>query len=121
MSPPVHQNWEGGTDECLNDGNQPVYMTNSQYMHTTLESCCDSNYFWIYNTCVGTSDTDSDGTVPGTGTGTGISAGLYYPVSAHMYITLHTFSFVSVSICVSHKLSCTTYTIISQELGGWYL
>ena len=48
------KNWEGGTYECLNDGNQPAYMTNSQnmYMHATLQSCCDFNYSWTLNTCL---------------------------------------------------------------------
>ena len=89
----MHQNWAGGTDECLNDGNEPAYMTNTQYMYTTIELCCESRYLSTYNTCAGTGITDSDGTDSGAGTGTSISAGLYYPVSAHIYL-LHCMHFL---------------------------
>mmetsp|Transcript_10322 Transcript_10322/g.22982 ORF Transcript_10322/g.22982 Transcript_10322/m.22982 type:complete len:597 (-) Transcript_10322:109-1899(-) len=49
-----YPNWSGGTNECLDDGNQPAYMTNyqSMHMHTTLESCCEFNYSWDIDTCM---------------------------------------------------------------------
>ena len=57
------QNWHEGRDECVNDGEQPPYMTNnpSIFMHSTIESCCEQNYSWILNTCEGNQGSDTDG------------------------------------------------------------
>ncbi|KAL7536626.1 hypothetical protein ACHAXR_007302, partial [Thalassiosira sp. AJA248-18] len=59
-----YPNWEQGTNECLNDDNQPAYMSNDQtrYMHSTLESCCQLNYFWALNDCLGAQGVANIGT-----------------------------------------------------------
>jgi len=49
-----YPNWKQGKNECINDGNQPVYMTNnpSVYMYETLEDCCDWYFSWAPNSCL---------------------------------------------------------------------
>ena len=41
-----YPDWEGGTNTCLNDGNNPYYMEQGSYLKTTLEECCDYYYAW---------------------------------------------------------------------------
>ena len=41
-----YPDWEGGTNTCLNDGNNPYYMEKGSYLKTTLEECCDYYYAW---------------------------------------------------------------------------
>ncbi len=54
-----YPNWLQGTNECVNDGNQPQYMTNNPnaYMFSTLDECCKQYYSWTLDTCSGTAGT----------------------------------------------------------------
>lgn len=50
-----YPDWENSDHVCRNDGNQPAYMTQNptQWMHNTLQECCDKNYSWNLNSCLG--------------------------------------------------------------------
>ena len=54
-----YPDWDGGTNTCLSDGNNPYYMELGNYMKTTLEECCDYYYSWN-PTCI----EDGGGTPP---------------------------------------------------------
>jgi len=61
-----YPDWLSNDYGCSNDNGQPSYMTNSPsfWMHSTLEACCNKNYSWNYDACMGTA---SSGTpTPGT-------------------------------------------------------
>jgi hypothetical protein len=51
-----YPDWSGDNEGCLNDGNEPEYMTqySSMWMHSTLQACCEANYAWALTTCLGT-------------------------------------------------------------------
>lgn len=59
---------------CRNDGAQPPYMNNSpsHWMHDTLAECCNTNYLWNYNNCIGSPGATST-------SGSTSTSGLYYP------------------------------------------
>ena len=87
----MYQNWGGSTEECLNDGNEPAYMANTQYISSTLDLCCASWYSWIYDQCLGNTGGTTDGGTPDGDTTDGDTTdggttsspfGSYYPVSA---------------------------------------
>ena len=48
---------------CKNDGNAPQYMTNypSVWMHSTLLDCCNVNYSWNFNACMGSASAGPTG------------------------------------------------------------
>ena len=48
-----YPDWEGANTGCLNDGNQPAYITSnpSLYMYSTLSECCKARYSWTLSTC----------------------------------------------------------------------
>ena len=52
-----YPDWSGDNEGCLNDGNEPAYMTqySTLWMHATLESCCDEHFSWNLNLCLGSS------------------------------------------------------------------
>ena len=41
-----YPDWLGTSDICVNDGNEPAYMSQNpiMWMHSTLEACCEQNY-----------------------------------------------------------------------------
>jgi len=52
-----------GTDTgCIDDGNEPAYMTNNAnlYMYATLAECCKERYLWNYIDCSGTKTSNTD-------------------------------------------------------------
>ena len=49
-----YPDWQGGTNACLNDGDEPLYMTKGSYTETTQELCCKRYYLWNLNACMGT-------------------------------------------------------------------
>ena len=52
-----YPDWSGDNEGCLNDGNEPAYMTqySTLWMHATLQSCCDEHYSWNLSLCLGSS------------------------------------------------------------------
>ncbi|KAL7468994.1 hypothetical protein ACHAXS_009230 [Conticribra weissflogii] len=48
-----YPDWMGGTNTCLNDGNQPSYMNKGGYLEATLQACCTRYFSWNYNHCMG--------------------------------------------------------------------
>merc|ERR1712085_136180 len=48
-----YPDWEGSNAGCVNDGNEPKYMTDNAvaYMFMELTDCCDQYYKWDYNGC----------------------------------------------------------------------
>ncbi len=52
------QAWTSGINECLNDGNQPDYMSKSptHYLFSDRQACCNKHYAWSLTTCLGGSD-----------------------------------------------------------------
>lgn len=62
-----YPDWSGTNEGCIDDGNQPAYMTDNavNYLFSQLEDCCMEHYQWMYNDCVGKAST--------------ATSGLYYP------------------------------------------
>jgi hypothetical protein len=52
-----YPDWAGANEGCLNDGAEPAYMkaNPTQWMHSTLDACCQKNYNWILTECTGAS------------------------------------------------------------------
>lgn len=52
-----YPDWAGVDDTCKNDGNEPEYMAlnHNSWMHSSKQSCCEANYGWILNECLGSS------------------------------------------------------------------
>jgi hypothetical protein len=50
-----YPDWAGANEGCLNDGNEPDYMAANptQWMHSTLDSCCKKNYSYNLAGCQG--------------------------------------------------------------------
>jgi len=50
-----YPNWVPDGSGCLNDGNEPGYMSAapSYYMHSTLDSCCSTYFGWNFDVCSG--------------------------------------------------------------------
>ncbi|EJK49655.1 hypothetical protein THAOC_31445 [Thalassiosira oceanica] len=49
--------WTGPDDTCKNDGSEPQYMALNPvaWMHSSKQACCDANYGWMLNECLGSS------------------------------------------------------------------
>ena len=49
-----YPDWAGTNKGCLNDGNEPNYMAANptQWMHSTLDSCCKKYYFYDHAKCI---------------------------------------------------------------------
>lgn len=62
-----YPDWSGADEGCLDDGNEPSYMTENPtyYMFASKVECCEQHYNWKYVECVGTK--------------TSANKGLYYP------------------------------------------
>jgi hypothetical protein len=39
-----YPDWEGGSQTCLSDGAEPLYMTKASLLKGTLEECCAAYY-----------------------------------------------------------------------------
>eukprot|EP00956_Cyclotella_meneghiniana_P034765 scaffold108040_cov122-Cyclotella_meneghiniana.AAC.5 len=52
-----YPDWSGDDEGCLNDGNEPAFMTQSSnsWVYSTLGSCREEHYSWNLNSCLGTS------------------------------------------------------------------
>jgi len=50
-----YPNWSPGGSGCINDGNEPGYMSASPsyYMYSTLDSCCSTYFGWNFEVCSG--------------------------------------------------------------------
>jgi hypothetical protein len=50
--------WASGSEGCLNDGNEPSYMSANpaDYMSSTLDKCCNTFFGWNYDICMGLLD-----------------------------------------------------------------
>jgi len=50
-----YPDWEGSNDGCIDDGNEPRYITDNAMYHmfTKLKDCCEMHYQWNYFSCVG--------------------------------------------------------------------
>lgn len=50
-----YPDWDGGNEGCIDDGNEPPYMTNNamSYLFMLIEDCCEEHYSWNYDDCVG--------------------------------------------------------------------
>ena len=50
-----YPDWSPNGSGCNNDGEQPNYMTKnpSDYLFSTLDSCCSTYFNWNYDTCMG--------------------------------------------------------------------
>jgi len=45
--------WHNADNTCSNDGNAPAYMTfTGNFIHGTLESCCNAYYSWKFTECM---------------------------------------------------------------------
>ena len=49
-----YPDWEGNTGTCLEDGNEPQYMTDipTMWLFDSLEECCLRFYSWDSNSCL---------------------------------------------------------------------
>lgn len=58
-----YPDWSGINKGCLSNDQQspPQYMKSNPdfWMHATLEECCEANYHYMLNDCLGTSSTGS--------------------------------------------------------------
>jgi len=54
--------WEGSDDTCKNDGSEPEYMALNpeSWMHSSKEDCCEANFGWMLNECLGSSANATD-------------------------------------------------------------
>ncbi|EJK73487.1 hypothetical protein THAOC_04881 [Thalassiosira oceanica] len=54
-----YPDWEGSNTGCVDDGNEPSYMTANAvgYMFTHKSDCCQQHYNWNYEECLGISTT----------------------------------------------------------------
>lgn len=52
-----YPDWEGSNTACVDDGNEPSYMTANPvgYLFTHKVDCCERHYSYNYEECVGTS------------------------------------------------------------------
>ncbi|EJK65972.1 hypothetical protein THAOC_13128 [Thalassiosira oceanica] len=57
-----YPDWEGSDDTCKNDGNEPEYMALNfdAWMHSSKQACCDANFGWMLNECLGSSASTTD-------------------------------------------------------------
>ena len=55
-----YPDWSPNGSSCINDGEQPHYMTinTGDYMTSTLESCCTKWFSWNFDECVGSHPDD---------------------------------------------------------------
>jgi len=62
-----YPDWKGTDEGCLNDGEEPSYMTQNPvgYLFASKVDCCQQHYNWRYTECVGAK--------------MGNNNGLYYP------------------------------------------
>ncbi|KAL3798157.1 hypothetical protein HJC23_005718 [Cyclotella cryptica] len=47
-----YPDWEGVNAGCLQDGNEPFYMTRNGYLFNVRSDCCDQFYWWNYDACM---------------------------------------------------------------------
>lgn len=48
-----YPDWKNGSGTCLEDGNEPLYMTNNpSWIRDSLEECCARYYSWDTNSCM---------------------------------------------------------------------
>ncbi|EJK50416.1 hypothetical protein THAOC_30617 [Thalassiosira oceanica] len=54
--------WEGLVDTCKNDGSEPEYMALNpgSWMHSSKQGCCEVNFGWMLNECLGSSASSTD-------------------------------------------------------------
>ena len=62
-----YPDWKGDDEGCINDGNEPTYMTDNavNFMFSQMADCCEEHYQWNYLACTNAAAT--------------LNAGLYYP------------------------------------------
>ena len=63
-----YPDWHGSDEGCVDDGNEPTYMTDNAmfYIFSQLEDCCNDNYASTFDTCMGSAASSKNN-------------GLYYP------------------------------------------
>jgi len=56
-----YPDWDGANTGCIDDGNEPEYMTNNPvgYLYVSLADCCEQHYFWDKETCLGAAATQN--------------------------------------------------------------
>jgi len=59
-----YPDWAGPDDTCKNDGSEPQYMALNPvaWMHSSKQACCDANFGWMLNECLGSSGPDAGAT-----------------------------------------------------------
>jgi len=57
-----YPDWTGPDDTCKNDGSEPQYMALNPvaWMHSSKQACCEANYGWMLNECLGSSAGTAD-------------------------------------------------------------
>jgi len=57
-----YPDWAGPDDTCKNDGSEPQYMDLNPvaWMHSSKQACCDANFGWMLNECLGSSGPNAD-------------------------------------------------------------
>ncbi|EJK64824.1 hypothetical protein THAOC_14401, partial [Thalassiosira oceanica] len=58
-----YPDWAGQDDTCKNDGNEPEYMASNPiaWMKSSKQDCCEANFIWMLNECLGSSSGPDDG------------------------------------------------------------
>ncbi|KAL7447635.1 hypothetical protein ACHAXS_000031, partial [Conticribra weissflogii] len=61
-----YPDWEGTNRGCLNDGKEPLYMRSNRdiWLHETLQECCEMNYPFMLDDCMGVKATATGGFSP---------------------------------------------------------